>query len=125
MALKFWIFTWYLCTLTRVPGNPIEDTSELSSIYYTEPGYASSNSIETGYKGLTEFSGGKIIKGRRTFERSKSPYILREDLFIERGAELFIEPGVEIRFAPMIGITVRGVINALVSYILKFIIIRF
>ncbi|XP_023246946.1 protein bark beetle [Copidosoma floridanum] len=89
-----------------------ESTEPASLIHYTEPSYASSNSIESGYRGLTELPGGRIVKGRRVLERSKSPYILREDLYVERDAELGLEPGVEVRFAPMIGITVRGVISA-------------
>jgi hypothetical protein len=87
-------------------------TTEASSIYYTEPGYASSNSVEAGYRGPSELPGGRILRGRRTLERAMSPYVLREDLFVEAEAELMIEPGVELRLAPMIGITVRGVILA-------------
>lgn len=90
-------------------------STEPASIYYTEPSYTSSNSVESGYKAPTEFPGGRIIKGHKEFLLAKSPYVMREDLFIERDAELRIEPGVEIRFAPMIGITVRGVITAEVS----------
>lgn len=101
-------------------------TSELPSIYYTEPGPVgsglynpSSNSIEQGFRGLTELHGGKI-RGNRTLEQTKSPYVLKEDLYIERGATLNIEPGVEVRFVPTVGITVRGTILALVSNYLFF-----
>ena len=85
------------------------------TIHYTEPGYASSNSVESGFRALTELPGGKIVRGQRRLERAKSPYVLREDLYVERDAELVLEPGVEVRFAPMIGITVRGVVLAEVS----------
>lgn len=97
-----------------------QGTTESSSIYYTEPNYASSNSVESGYRGLTELPGGKIVRGRRQLERAKSPYVLREDLYVERDAELSIEAGVEVRFAPMIGITVRGVVLAEVSSLCGF-----
>lgn len=62
--------------------------------------------------GLHELHGGRIVRGQRLLSRSKSPYLLREDLFIEKDGELVIEPGVEIRFGPMIGITVRGILTA-------------
>ncbi|XP_034245120.1 protein bark beetle isoform X3 [Thrips palmi] len=45
-------------------------------------------------------------------ERARSPYLLREDLIIDKTGELIIEPGVEVRFAPMTGITVHGVLTA-------------
>ncbi|XP_043483219.1 protein bark beetle isoform X2 [Leptopilina heterotoma] len=89
------------------------NSTELPTIYYTEPNYGSSSSDEGNiYKTYTEFPGGQITRGQRILERSKSPYLLREDLYVERGGELVIEPGVEIRFAPMIGITVRGILTA-------------
>ncbi|XP_031785209.1 protein bark beetle isoform X2 [Nasonia vitripennis] len=106
---------WLLLPLLGARGllaAALQETTESSSIYYTEPNYASSNSVESGYRGLTELPGGKIVRGRRLLERAKSPYVLREDLFVERDAELSIEAGVEVRFAPMIGITVRGVLLA-------------
>nr|XP_034174512.1 protein bark beetle [Osmia lignaria] len=82
-----------------------------SSIYYTEPTFINaSNSNANG--GLTELHGGQIVRGQRLLERSKSPYLVREDLFVEREGELVIEAGVEIRFGPMIGITVRGIVTA-------------
>ncbi|KAJ8673364.1 hypothetical protein QAD02_004626 [Eretmocerus hayati] len=87
------------------------ETTEPASIYYTEPSLASSNSIETGYRGPTQLPAGKII-GIRRLERSKSPYVLREDLEVMSEGELQIEAGVELRVAPMIGITIRGVITA-------------
>ena len=65
--------------------------------------------------GFTELRGGHIVRGQRLLERSKSPYLVREDLFVEREGELVIEPGVEIRFGPMIGITVRGIVTAKVN----------
>ncbi|KAL7298472.1 hypothetical protein TKK_0008257 [Trichogramma kaykai] len=87
-------------------------STESSAIYYTEPNYASSNSLESGYRGLTELAFGRVLRNQRVLERAKSPYVLRQDLVIEADAQLVIEPGVEVRFAPMIGITVRGLLKA-------------
>nr|XP_003703916.1 PREDICTED: uncharacterized protein LOC100876764 [Megachile rotundata] len=82
-----------------------------SSIYYAEPTFINaSNSNANGV--LTEVHGGRIVRGQRLLERSKSPYLVREDLFVEREGELVIEAGVQIRFGPMIGITVRGIMTA-------------
>ncbi|XP_061730021.1 protein bark beetle isoform X1 [Cydia pomonella] len=58
--------------------------------------------------GLTELAGGIVAGGRTVWRSEGSPYLLRDDLLVEREAELVVEPGVEVRFAPMIGITVRG-----------------
>lgn len=63
---------------------------------------------------FTELDGG-IIVGERILRQSESPYVLNTDLEIEKGGTLTIEAGVTIEFAPMVGITVRGVISALVS----------
>ncbi|XP_012531769.1 protein bark beetle [Monomorium pharaonis] len=96
------------------PDNRYEQTD--TSIYYTEPTTLInatrmvSNNWNNG--GLHELHGGHIIRGQRLLSRSKSPYLLREDLFVEKDGELVIESGVEIRFGPMIGITVRGIITA-------------
>ncbi|GBO98335.1 Protein bark beetle [Eumeta japonica] len=62
--------------------------------------------------GLTELTGGILAGGQTTWRAESSPYLLRDDLLVERNAELVIEPGVEIRFAPMVGITVRGQLTA-------------
>ncbi|XP_046962256.1 protein bark beetle [Vanessa cardui] len=58
--------------------------------------------------GLTELPGGVVAGGKTVWKTEGSPYLLRDDLLVEREAELVVEPGVEVRFAPMIGITVRG-----------------
>lgn len=65
--------------------------------------------------GLTELNGGILAGGQTVWKASGSPYLLRDDLLVERDAELVVEPGVEVRFAPMIGITVRGKLIAVVS----------
>uniref|UniRef100_A0A2H1V2Y2 SFRICE_009904 n=1 Tax=Spodoptera frugiperda TaxID=7108 RepID=A0A2H1V2Y2_SPOFR len=65
--------------------------------------------------GFTELPGGVLTGGRTVWKPDSSPYMLRDDLLIERDAELVIEPGVEVRFAPMVGITVRGKLVAVVS----------
>ncbi|XP_058792901.1 protein bark beetle isoform X2 [Phymastichus coffea] len=104
-----------LCLLLAAGGQATlqqDSVTEPGTIYYTEPNYASSNSVESGYRGLTELPGGQIVKNHITLERIKSPYVLREDLYVEHAAELRVEAGVEVRFAPMIGITVRGTVIA-------------
>lgn len=63
---------------------------------------------------LTELAGGKII-GEKWLRQLESPYTLQTDLTIERTGKLFVEPGVTVHVAPMVGITVRGVLTALVS----------
>lgn len=63
---------------------------------------------------LTELSGGRVI-GEKWLRQSESPYSLQMDLTVERSGKLFIEPGVTVHVAPMVGITVRGVLTALVS----------
>ncbi|KAF3420745.1 hypothetical protein E2986_14162 [Frieseomelitta varia] len=90
-------------------GGQSEEVYDQSSIYYTEPTFIN---VSNSNGGLSELHGGRIVRGQRLLERSKSPYLVREDLFVEREGELVIEPGVEIRFGPMVGITVRGIITA-------------
>lgn len=63
---------------------------------------------------LTELPGGRVI-GEKWLRQMESPYSLQTDLTIERSGKLFIEPGVTVHVAPMVGITVRGVLAALVS----------
>lgn len=63
---------------------------------------------------LTELSGGRVI-GEKWLRQIESPYSLDMDMTIERSGKLIIEPGVTIHVAPMVGITVRGVLTALVS----------
>lgn len=98
---------WLLLVITIVKCQD-EVSTDTPSIYYTEPSIPDA-------KSLTELTGGHIIGGQRILERTKSPYVLREDLYVEEKGELVIQPGVEIRFAPMIGITVRGIITAKVN----------
>lgn len=62
----------------------------------------------------TELHGGRLT-GESTLLLSESPYLLRTDLEIERDAKLVLEPGVTVHVAPMVGITVRGIIKAIVS----------
>lgn len=69
--------------------------------------------------GLTELPGGVVSGGRTVWKAEGSPYLLRDDLLVEKQGELVVEAGVEVRFAPMIGITVRGKLNAIVSVSFK------
>lgn len=87
---------------------------ELMGIGETDP-YLLNKSL-----GLTELPGGVLAGGRTVWKAEGSPYLLRDDLLVERDAELVVEPGVEVRFAPMIGITVRGKFVAVVCSIIFF-----
>ncbi|XP_012253572.2 protein bark beetle isoform X3 [Athalia rosae] len=102
-----------LCSARNLRAQQFSDSTD-PTIYYTEPQNNDNNRVTADYgiSGFTELPGGRITRGERLLEKSRSPYIVREDLFVERDGSLVIEAGVEIRFAPMIGITVRGVINA-------------
>ncbi|XP_037927279.1 protein bark beetle [Teleopsis dalmanni] len=59
----------------------------------------------------TELKGGEIITNR-ILRYSESPYTVRENIIVNRGASLTIEPGVSIEFAPTVGITVNGILHA-------------
>lgn len=88
---------------------------ELMGVGETDP-YLLNKSL-----GLSELTGGVVAGGRTVWRSSGSPYLLRDDLLVERDAELVVEPGVEVRFAPMIGITVRGKLVAVVSTLIPLI----
>lgn len=105
------ISLWLLLLMTIVVQGQSEISTDTPSIYYTEPPILEN----TDTRELKELSGGRIVNGEKILDRSQSPYILREDLFVEKDGHLIIEPGVEIRFPPMIGITVRGIITAKVK----------
>ncbi|XP_011334038.1 protein bark beetle isoform X2 [Ooceraea biroi] len=94
------------------PGVRPDNRYEPTSIHYTEPTTRGYVNVSVVSNGLYEIHGGRIVRDQKLLARSKSPYLLREDLFVERNAELVIEPGVEIRFGPMVGITVRGIVTA-------------
>lgn len=58
---------------------------------------------------------GGTIDGLIRLEKSKSPYLVQEDVIVERNGEIVIEPGVVVKFSPMVGLTIRGVLNIQVS----------
>lgn len=70
-----------------------------------------SNSLSNEFTEISETT----ITGEKTLSASKSPYLLRMDLDVEKNGKLIVEPGVVVHFAPMVGITVRGVLKAIVS----------
>lgn len=80
----------------------------------------SSSSAATTY---TELKGGSITS-ERILRSSESPYSVREHLTVERNAKLIIEPGVRIEFAATVGVTVKGVLHAVVSIESVFFFIR-
>ncbi|RVE49659.1 hypothetical protein evm_005716 [Chilo suppressalis] len=94
------VVVWFLCCLCGCGGQAV------MGVGASDP-YLLNKSL-----GLTELPGGVIAGGRTFWKSDNSPYLLRDDLLVERDAELIIEPGVEVRFAPMVGITVRGKLNA-------------
>ncbi|EFN78073.1 Lysyl oxidase-like protein 4 [Harpegnathos saltator] len=117
-----WVYIWLTTSAALLvgaePSNRYRQQAEQqSSIYYTEPTTLANNSSGTtdvygNGVALTELHAGRIVRGQKLLQRSKSPYLLREDLYIDSDGELVIEPGVEIRVGSMVGITVRGVITA-------------
>jgi len=64
---------------------------------------------------VTELAGGVIQNRQQRLNKIHSPYLVREDIIIEKTGELAIDAGVEIRFSPMVGLTVRGILSANVS----------
>lgn len=61
---------------------------------------------------VSEHPGGTITDDSLVFYKSRSPYVVRNDLIVERNARVVFEPGVELRFEPQVGITVRGILTA-------------
>lgn len=94
-------------------------------IYDNTPSPSLMSSSDSGGASLTytELSGGSITSDR-ILRASESPYAAREPIIIEKGAKLIIEPGVRIEFAPTVGITVRGIIHAVVSIEYVYVITR-
>lgn len=74
----------------------------------------SDDGYQTNRPPITEHPGGTFIDDRVVFSKTKSPYWIRNDVIVEENAELLIEPGVELRFEPQTGITVRGILTAVV-----------
>lgn len=66
-------------------------------------------------EGVTELAGGVIENRQQRLNKIHSPYLVREDIIIEKTGELAIDAGVELRFSPMVGLTVRGILSANVS----------
>lgn len=104
----FTICVYMLCIFCDVKSEEISERNVNWYQYSTDPPSQSSLSV-------TELTNGLITK-RQRLEKSLSPFIVRDDIVIEREGELVIEPGVELRFAPQVGITVRGVLTAKVIY---------
>lgn len=61
-----------------------------------------------------ELPGGSVT-AEKILHRAEKPYLLLADLDVETSGRLVIEPGVSLHFAPSVGITVRGVMQAVVS----------
>lgn len=126
---------YFLCCLRRLDLKMVKSPGTLLSLtviffvtlfgasvaqvqYTTVPTVGYSNVYSTA-PGPTEHPGGIITNDKLIFYKSKSPYRLRNDIIVERNAELIIEAGVEIKIEPQVGITVRGVLTAVVSENIK------
>ncbi len=57
-----------------------------------------------------------FINGLVTLKAESSPYIVYDDLIINRNSKLIIEPGVEIRFSKGKQLIVHGTLEAKVGY---------
>lgn len=107
-----WLCISLWAILTVMVGAWPEDRYELTFAYTEPTTLSNSSAINIGKTGgLRELHESRVLRILR-LKRSESPYLFREDLYVEKGGELIIEPGVEIRFAPMVGIIVRGIITA-------------
>lgn len=60
------------------------------------------------------------INGIVNFKTESSPYIVEQDLIINKKSKLIIEPGVEVRFNKGKKIIVQGILEANVSVCFKF-----
>ena len=67
-----------------------------------------------------KFPGGSINDVEVVLERSRSPYLIENDLIIEQNASLRIERGVILSFEATYGLTIRGKIHAVVSTFFPF-----
>lgn len=74
---------------------------------------SSSSSASTSYTEFNDVS----INSERILRSSESPYSVREHITVEKNGKLIIEPGVRLEFAPTVGITVRGILHAVVSFL--------
>ncbi|KAF5303544.1 hypothetical protein FQR65_LT08145 [Abscondita terminalis] len=79
--------------------------------YYWGPTEGASNDYN---ENVIEHPGG-IISDKLVFKPENKPYLVRNDIVVERNAELTIEEGVKILFEPQVGITVRGILKAVGS----------
>lgn len=66
-------------------------------------------------KSRVSFRRKRSPSSRTVFDKSNSPYLMTEEVVVAKGEELTIEPGVTIKFDPGVGITVYGVLTAVVS----------
>lgn len=112
----FRVLILFLSTVSCQP--PYYDWSTTPSYNYYNP-YTNSYTVNTytdrnNRPEFTEHPGGTFTNDRVAFTRYRSPYLIRNDIIVEENAEMVIEPGVEMRFQPQTGITVRGVLTAVV-----------
>lgn len=66
---------------------------------------------------------GGVITGIQRLDKSRGPYLVKDDLIIMESGELKLGPGVELKFLPKVGLTVKGILTAEVSCVATIIII--
>ncbi|KAK6621231.1 hypothetical protein RUM43_011537 [Polyplax serrata] len=99
----------------RTPENPHLDNQIFSAVHKYDVVTPSADGNDRN----TPLYGG-TIDGQIRLERARSPYLVQEDVIIERNGEMVIEPGVMVKFSPMVGLTVRGILNIQVSHFKMF-----
>ncbi|KAB0799954.1 hypothetical protein PPYR_07834 [Photinus pyralis] len=103
--VKFKSLYLLLFTITRVNLQTLP--------YYWGPPSTERNYDAPFNPNVIEHPGGIISNDRFVFKKDSSkPYLVRNDILVEKDGELVIEAGVKIIFEPQIGITVRGILNA-------------
>lgn len=63
---------------------------------------------------FSKFTGG-IINGDKILVTNQSPYLISQDIIVERSSKLVIQPGVKLLFSPRIGVQVKGTLIAQVK----------
>lgn len=115
VMLKVLLNLCLLCALIRCQDVESNEVDQISNDIINPDDFSEQDQYHIVSKqGATELPGGRLIRNT-TLQSKDSPYLLRTDLEIDYGVILTLEPGVTLQVAPMVGITVRGIIEAIVS----------
>lgn len=112
--------------LQCVRGQDVELLNDIDG-YTLEPQHATESHPLDQVQETSEFielPGGSVT-AEKIIHRADKPYLLLGDLDVETSGRLVIEPGVVLYFAPSVGITVRGIIQAVVSSLYNIILFFF